>query len=235
MQILTRNEATHRAAILEVSAIDVTVDVTGATDPSQATYPVTSVLTLVAREERTFIDIAGQVTSVLLNGAPHPFQDDEDRVWVEGLPVGQTITLEVRALAHYSRSGEGLHRYTDPEDGEVYLYTQFEPNDAHRAWPCIDQPDVKPAWTFHVVAPAEWVVFSNGVEVGAQPGDNGGLRRDFSATPPLSSYITAIVAGPWSVVEGGTWSGGASDGGHVELPLRLACRPATWTSRTSSR
>lgn len=224
MQILTRNEATHRAAILEVSAIDVTVDVTGATDPSQATYPVTSVLTLVAREERTFIDIAGEVTSVLLNGAPHPFQDDEDRVWVEGLPVGQTITLEVRALAHYSRSGEGLHRYTDPEDGEVYLYTQFEPNDAHRAWPCIDQPDVKPAWTFHVVAPAEWVVFSNGVEVGAQPGDNGGLRRDFSATPPLSSYITAIVAGPWSVVEGGTWSGGASDGGHVELPLRLACR-----------
>lgn len=224
MQILTRNEATHRAATLEVSAIDVTVDVTGATDPSQATYPVTSVLTLVAREERTFIDIAGQVTSVLLNGAEHPFGDDEDRVWVEGLPVGQTITLEVRALAHYSRSGEGLHRYTDPEDGEVYLYTQFEPNDAHRAWPCIDQPDVKPAWTFHVVAPAQWVVFSNGVEVGAQPVDNGGVRRDFSATPPLSSYITAIVAGPWSVVEGGTWSGGASDGGHVELELRLACR-----------
>ena len=224
MQILTRNEATHRAATLEVSAIDVTVDVTGATDPSQATYPVTSVLTLVAREERTFIDIAGQVTSVLLNGAEHPFEDDEDRVWVEGLPVGQTIALEVRALAHYSRSGEGLHRYTDPEDGEVYLYTQFEPNDAHRAWPCIDQPDVKPAWTFHVVAPAQWVVFSNGVEVGAQPVDNGGVRRDFSATPPLSSYITAIVAGPWSVVEGGTWSGGASDGGHVELELRLACR-----------
>ena len=224
MQILTRNEATHRAATLEVSAIDVTVDVTGATDPSQVTYPVTSVLTLVAREERTFIDIAGQVTSVLLNGAEHPFEDDEDRVWVEGLPVGQTITLEVRALAHYSRSGEGLHRYTDPEDGEVYLYTQFEPNDAHRAWPCIDQPDVKPAWTFHVVAPAQWVVFSNGVEVGAQPVDNGGVRRDFSATPPLSSYITAIVAGPWSVVEGGTWSGGASDGGHVELELRLACR-----------
>ena len=224
MQILTRNEATHRAATLEVSAIDVTVDVTGATDPSQATYPVTSVLTLVAREERTFIDIAGQVTSVLLNGAEHPFEDDEDRVWVEGLPVGQTITLEVRALARYSRSGEGLHRYTDPEDGEVYLYTQFEPNDAHRAWPCIDQPDVKPAWTFHVVAPAQWVVFSNGVEVGAQPVDNGGVRRDFSATPPLSSYITAIVAGPWSVVEGGTWSGGASDGGHVELELRLACR-----------
>ena len=217
MQILTRNEATHRAATLEVSAIDVTVDVTGATDPSQATYPVTSVLTLVAREERTFIDIAGQVTSVLLNGAEHPFEDDEDRVWVEGLPVGQTITLEVRALAHYSRSGEGLHRYTDPEDGEVYLYTQFEPNDAHRAWPCIDQPDVKPAWTFHVVAPAQWVV-------GARPVDNGGVRRDFSATPPLSSYITAIVAGPWSVVEGGTWSGGASDGGHVELELRLACR-----------
>ena len=224
MQILTRNEAAHRAATLEVSSIDVTVDVSGAADSSQETYPVTSVLTLTAREERTFIDIVGQVRAVLLNGAEHPFEDDEDRVWVSGLPVGESFTLEVRALAHYSRSGEGLHRYTDPEDGEVYLYTQFEPNDAHRAWPCIDQPDVKPEWTFHVIAPPSWVVFSNGVEVGAAPAGDDAVRHDFSATPPLSSYITAVVAGPWAVIDGGTWSGGASDGGHVELPLRLACR-----------
>ncbi len=224
MQILTRNEATHRAATLEVSSIDVTVDVSGAADPSQETFPVTSVLSLTAREERTFIDIAGQVCAVLLNGAEHPFEDEEDRVWVSGLPVGESLTLEVRALARYSRSGEGLHRYTDPEDGEVYLYTQFEPNDAHRAWPCIDQPDVKPEWTFHVIAPPSWVVFSNGVEVGATPAGNDAVRHDFSATPPLSSYITAVVAGPWAVIDGGTWSGGASDGGHVELPLRLACR-----------
>ena len=224
MQILTRNEATHRAATLEVSSIDVTVDVSGAADSSQETYPVTSVLTLTAREERTFIDIVGQVRAVLLNGAEHPFEDDEDRVWVSGLPVGESFTLEVRALAHYSRSGEGLHRYTDPEDGEVYLYTQFEPNDAHRAWPCIDQPDVKPEWSFHVIAPPSWVVFSNGVEVGAAPAGDDAVRHDFSATPPLSSYITAVVAGPWAVIDGGTWSGGASDGGHVELPLRLACR-----------
>ena len=224
MQILTRNEATHRAATLEVSSIDVTVDVSGAADPSQETFPVTSVLTLTAREERTFIDVAGQVCAVLLNGAEHPFEDEEDRVWVSGLPVGESLTLEVCALARYSRSGEGLHRYTDPEDGEVYLYTQFEPNDAHRAWPCIDQPDVKPEWTFHVIAPPSWVVFSNGVEVGAAPAGNDAVRHDFSATPPLSSYITAVVAGPWAVIDGGTWSGGASDGGHVELPLRLACR-----------
>ena len=224
MQILTRNEATHRAATLEVSSIDVTVDVSVAADPSQETFPVTSVLTLTAREERTFIDIAGQVCAVLLNGAEHPFEDEEDRVWVSGLPVGESLRLEVRALARYSRSGEGLHRYTDPEDGEVYLYTQFEPNDAHRAWPCIDQPDVKPEWTFHVIAPPSWVVFSNGVEVGAAPAGNDAVRHDFSATPPLSSYITAVVAGPWAVIDGGTWSGGASDGGHVELPLRLACR-----------
>ena len=224
MQILTRNEATHRAATLEVSSIDVTVDVSVAADPSQETFPVTSVLTLTAREERTFIDIAGQVCAVLLNGAEHPFEDEEDRVWVSGLPVGESLTLEVRALARYSRSGEGLHRYTDPEDGEVYLYTQFEPNDAHRAWPCIDQPDVKPEWTFHVIAPPSWVVFSNGVDVGAAPAGNDAVRHDFSATPPLSSYITAVVAGPWAVIDGGTWSGGASDGGHVELPLRLACR-----------
>lgn len=224
MQILTRNEAAHRAGILDVLAIDVTVDLSGAQDSSQATYPVTSILTLTSCEERTFIDIVGQVSDVFLNGVEHPFEHDEDRVWVAGLPVGETITLEVRALAYYSRSGEGLHRYTDPEDAEVYLYTQFEPNDAHRAWPCIDQPDVKPAWTFHVIAPSSWVIFSNGVEVAREEAGAGTARHDFSTTPPLSSYITALVAGPWAVIDGGTWSGGACDGGHVELPLRLACR-----------
>jgi len=224
MQILTRNEAAHRAGILDVLAIDVTVDLSGAQDSSQATYPVTSILTLTSCEERTFIDIVGQVSDVFLNGVEHPFEHDEDRVWVAGLPVGETITLEVRALAYYSRSGEGLHRYTDPEDAEVYLYTQFEPNDAHRAWPCIDQPDVKPAWTFHVIAPSSWGVFSNGVEVACEEAGAGAARHDFSTTPPLSSYITALVAGPWAVIDGGTWSGGACDGGHVELPLRLACR-----------
>ena len=225
MQILTRNEATHRAAHLHVSAIDVVVDIRGAQDTTIPTYPVTSTLTMTSDEERTFIDIVGDVTEVLLNGHPHPFEDDEDRVWVAGLPVGEPVTLEVRALARYSRSGEGLHRYTDPEDGEVYLYTQFEPNDAHRAWPCVDQPDVKPEWTFHVIAPAGWVVSSNGIETGVEAVDErGALRHDFTATRPLSSYITAIVAGPWAVIEGGTWSGGASDGGHADLALRLLCR-----------
>ena len=75
-----------------------------------------------------------------------------------------------------------------------------------------------------MIAPPSWVVFSNGVEVGATPAGNDAVRHDFTATPPLSSYITAVVAGPWAVIDGGTWSGGASDGGHVELPLRLACR-----------
>ena len=201
------------------------VDIRDAKDTTIPTYPVTSTLTMMSEEERTFIDIAGQVTQVLLNGEPHAFDDDEDRVWIGGLPVGETVTLEVRALARYSRSGEGLHRYTDPEDGEVYLYTQFEPNDAHRAWPCVDQPDVKPEWTFHVIAPAGWVVSSNGVETAVEAVDDlGALRHDFTATRPLSSYITAIVAGPWAVIEGGTWSGGASDGGHADLPLRLLCR-----------
>lgn len=182
MQILTRNEANHRAAHLNVSAIDVIVDLRAAANTQVSTYPVTSRLTMSSLEERTFIDIVGQVTDVLVNGTSHDFEDDEDRVWVGDLPVGEPFTLEVRALASFSRSGEGLHRYVDPEDGEVYLYTQFEPNDAHRAWPCIDQPDVKPEWTFHVIAPREWVVSSNGVEVSCEPIQGEALRHDFSAT-----------------------------------------------------
>ena len=104
MQILTRNEATHRAAHLHVSAIDVVVDIRDAQDTTNPTYPVTSTLTLTSDEERTFIDIAGEVGEVLLNGEPHAFDDDEDRVWVGGLPVGETRACTATPIPRTVRS-----------------------------------------------------------------------------------------------------------------------------------
>ena len=224
MQILSRNEASDRSGNIELSSVDVTVDVSGAPELAREDYPVTSRLALTTASPRLFIDVVGRVDAVRIDGEDRAFTAEEDRVWIDGVPTGAPVEIEVDARCRYSRTGEGLHRYQDPEDGLVYLYTQFEPNDAHRAWPCIDQPDVKPEWTFHVIAPREWVVSSNGVEVSCEPIQGEALRHDFSATRPLSSYITAIVAGPWAIIDGGTWSGGASDGGHAQLALRLLCR-----------
>ena len=43
----------------------------------------------------------------------------------------------------YDHTGDGFHQFKDPEDGEEYLYSNFEPYEAHRLFPCFDQPDIK--------------------------------------------------------------------------------------------
>ena len=221
---LTRSQARQRAQTVSVSHIDVTVDLTRAGDLDETHYPVTSVFTMTLNRPSTFVDVVGTVDEVLVDDAPHAFHHDGSRLDLDDLPISRPITLTVRAHCSFSRTGEGLHRYLDPEDHRIYLYTQFEPTDARRAWPCMDQPDIKPPWTFHVLAPKEWTVTSNGIDT---PTDAGTfIRHDFSTTPPLSSYITAVVAGQWAVVDGGTWEGGAGDGTHVAIPLRLMCRAA---------
>lgn len=237
MYSLTRADAAMRSSVVVPDSITVHLDLSSADDPDCPTFPVTSVLTLTVTEPETFLDIIGSVEEVLVDGVARPVDHDGARLWVRELPVGQPVEITVRARCEYSRTGEGLHRYVDPEDSRTYLYTQFEPADARRAWPCLDQPDLKARWTFHVTAPEGWVVASNGAEVTGSddvldgPTEPSRVRtHHFAPTPPLSSYITAVVAGEWAVVEGGTWSGGATgpgaDGRHVDVPLRLMCRRA---------
>lgn len=223
MQILTRDEARTRSSSLKLHSIHVAVDLREAENPQVTHYPVTSVLSVTLSVPDFFIDVVGEVDDVRVNGASHPFVHEEDRVVLSGLAVGEAI-IEVRARCLFSRTGEGLHRYVDPEDERTYLYTQFEPNDAHRAWPCLDQPDLKARWSFTVIAPQEWSIASNGAQVSSEDHADGSATHVFAETPPLSSYLTAIVAGPWAVIDGGVWTGGASDGQRVDIPLRLMCR-----------
>lgn len=225
MQCLTRAEAQERSANITLEAMEVDLDLTHAADTDSLTYPVTSALTLTTASPRVVVDVAGAVEEVRIDGVTVPFTHAEERLVVGGVPTGRRLTVEVVARCDYSRTGEGLHRYVDPEDGRVYLYTHFEPNDAHRAWPCLDQPDIKPSWTFHVTAPAEWVVTSNGPEESREEVGAGVVRHSFAPTPPLSAYISAVVAGQWHVVDGGTWRGRAGEEGpEVEVPLRVMCR-----------
>ena len=223
MYVLTREDARQRSASIKVRHIDVSLDLSGATRESH--FPVCSHMTLVTATPDLFIDCAGIVQQVSVNGIAVPYTHDGERIDLHELPTDQEITISVDAQCRYSTTGEGLHRYRDPEDGRYYLYTQFEPEDAHRAWPCFDQPDIKPQWTFHVIAPSFWVVTSNGVATTTDL-EESNTRWDFSTTPPLSSYITAVVAGQWAIVDGGTWEGSAGDGASACLDLRLMCRQA---------
>ena len=130
----------------------------------------------------------------------------------------------------YSRTGEGLHRFTDPADGGVYLYSDLETFDAHRIYACFDQPDLKATFEFSVIAPDGWLVVSN-MAAGRSPREpaSGGRRWHFPPTPLMSTYITAIVAGPYHQVTQRARR-------HPARASTAASRwPATWTRTRSSR
>jgi aminopeptidase N len=119
----------------------------------------------------------------------------------------------VEADAVYMRTGEGLHRFVDPVDGSVYLYSQFETFDAHRMYACFDQPDLKAVFRLVVHAPRDWVVISNGA-VASCPAEGEAGTWTFAETPRISTYITALVAGPYSSVHDE----------HDGIPLGIYCR-----------
>jgi aminopeptidase N, Streptomyces lividans type len=201
---LTRAEARERADLLSVAAYDVALDLT--TGPT--TFRTRSTVTFAASVDgaSTFIDlIAASVEQITLNGesldpATH---FDGVRVQLPALRSGPN-ELTIDATGVYMNTGEGLHRFVDPVDNEVYLYTQFEVADCRRMFAVFEQPDLKATYAFAVTAPAHWQVISN--EPTPEPLATGmvdGVLHatwTFAPTPSMSCYITALVAGPYDVV-----------------------------------
>ena len=227
-QNLGRDEAAARSALITTHSYDVSLDVRQAADPNVAGYTSRSVITFSASEPgaSTFVDfIAGSVHSVFLNGKGLAVADivDGSRIRLDNLQPENQVTVTGTAL--YSTSGEGLHRFVDPADGQCYLYTQYEPADARRVFANFEQPDLKAEFTFHVMAPSGWQVASNGAEVlrTQLTSDPATSRWDFAPTQAMSTYITSILAGPYFKAED-AWTGTLGDGTALELPLALYCR-----------
>ena len=149
---------------------------------------------------------------ITLNGAPVGLDAfDGDRIALDGLAASNV--LRVGADCAYSRSGEGLHRFTDPADERVYLYSDLETFDAHRVYACFDQPDMKATYELTVTAPADWLVVSN-MAPESSIADGEAPRWHFPPTPVMPTYITAIAAGPYHVVRDE----------HDGIPLGVYCR-----------
>ncbi|MEU7641195.1 aminopeptidase N [Streptomyces sp. NPDC039016] len=219
---LTREEAQERARLLTVDAYDIELDLSGAQDGGTF-RSVTTVRFDVAGEDgaESFIDlVAPTVHEVVLNGtaldAAAVFQDS--RIALAGLRQGRN-ELRVVADCGYTNSGEGLHRFVDPVDQQAYLYTQFEVPDARRVFASFEQPDLKATFRFTVTAPRGWTVISNSPT--PEPGGADGTVWEFAPTPRISTYITALIAGPYHSVHS-TWDG--ADGRSV--PLGIYCRPS---------
>ena len=222
---LTRIETAERANLINVHDYRVELDLT----TSDTTFRSVSTVNFSAHTPgaHTWIDLIAQsVQRIELNGEELPVDSYQDsRIPLPHLQAENTLTVDATCI--YSHSGEGLHRATDPADGEVYLYSQFEVPDSRRMYAVFEQPDLKATFQFAVTAPNHWHVFSVSPEPAPvaiegsdhNTGSSTVARWEFTPTERISSYLTCIVAGPY---QGETSSYISTDGRTI--PMGTYCR-----------
>jgi aminopeptidase N len=206
--------AVHYPAVEYAVALDLT---DGAGRPGTDTFTSTTTVRFACTEPgaSSWIDVvAERVHSAVLNGTELDVSNyrEEDGIALPNLAAHNELT--VRADCRYMNTGEGLHRFVDPVDQAVYLYSQFETADAKRMFTCFDQPDIKGRYQLTVTAAPDWKVISNAVIEDSSPAPDGGLTHRFATSEILSTYLVALIAGPYA-----SWHDE-----HDGIPLGIYCR-----------
>ncbi|MDP0398724.1 aminopeptidase N [Tsukamurella strandjordii] len=217
---LTQVQAAERASIVDVARYAIDLDLTdGSNSPGTGTFGSTTTITFGATAgAETFIDLIASDVTATLNGAPVDVSGYTEEQGLRLTGLAEQNELVVSGRFHYSNTGEGLHRFTDPTDDAVYLYSQFETADAKRMFACFDQPDLKAVFDVTVTAPSSWTVVSNGAESATATLATGAQQWTFVTTEPMSTYLVALIAGPYAV-----WKDAYTDE-HGTIDLRLFCR-----------
>ncbi|MFF0227534.1 aminopeptidase N [Streptomyces sp. NPDC004629] len=210
MSVLTRDEAHNRAQLLDVHRYTIELDLTTGDETFDSRTAITFSVRADATNTDTFVEVKpAELRSVTLDGQPlDPDSLDENRLPLKNLAAGEH-ELRVDARMRYSRTGEGMHRFTDPSDGETYVYTQLFMDDVQRVFAAFDQPDLKAVFELSVTAPESWTVLANGVTEHLGAG-----RWQAAPTPLISTYLVAVAAGPWHSVRTQ----------HRGLPFGIHCR-----------
>jgi aminopeptidase N len=192
---LTRDEAVERARLIAVERYDIAVDVTDMAEGDAIRSASTITFTCSSPGASTFVDCVAEVESATLNGdAVSAGAVADGRIALSELRADNVLVVE--SVQRQTKHGAGVKRCVDPSDKQVYVWTTFEPDDARRVWACFDQPDLKAKFAFTVTAPENWVVTSN--SAGPTVETVGDARRwTFPDTPPLSTYVPVVNAGPF--------------------------------------
>jgi aminopeptidase N len=212
---LSRGDAERRAALVRDPEYDLSLTLDA--DKKDFSGRETLRFELSAPADDLTVDFeGGKIESLSVNGETAAAPEAGAAFFVlpkKSLRAGANV-VELSYAHPYSVDGAGLYRFKDAEDGRVYLYTNFEPYDAHRLFPCFDQPDLKAVYALTVDAPADWSVVSTAGDEKIEP--SGGARRKwtFARTQKLSTYVFSVHAGPYHV-----WTSSAA-----AVPLRLFAR-----------
>ncbi|MBE8521757.1 aminopeptidase N [Amycolatopsis sp. H6(2020)] len=219
---LTRDQAKLRADLLDVTGYDIELDLTdGHGRPGEKTFASTTTVRFSSARagESTWVDlVADRVHSATLNGADVDVSAYVEDKGIALAGLAESNELTVTADCRYMNTGEGLHRFVDPVDDGVYLYTQFETADAKRMFACFDQPDLKSVYRLTVIAPKDWKVVSNAIAESAEETPEGAVRTVFKESERISTYLVALVAGPYA-----EWRDEYTDE-HKTIPLGIYCR-----------
>ena len=212
---ISRSEAQERSAHLAISDYNVTIDVTHG--PEFFIAKTIAHFTCNQPGYKTFIDAVGKrIISATLNGvAVDTSTYDGETLYLENLALQNELIVEIEAI--YSKSGEGLQYSVDPADGEVYLYSQGETAYIRRMYPCFDQPDLKATYSLTTIVPSHWEVISNSPSTARTDIGGGKNKWEFAPTPRISTYITALIAGPYAHVHD-------EYKGSKTIPLGIYCR-----------
>ena len=213
LNLLTEAEAQARGAQIANAAYELSLSL----QLGRPDYEGTAVVRFAHADPTagTFLDFTGkEILRLEVNGAEVEQRWERNRLLLDGALLAEQNEVRIRYRNDYDHVGAGLHQFVDPEDGAEYLYTHFEPFDAHRLFPCFDQPDIKATYALEVVAPSEWQVVGNYPVASEEAEADGRVRRTYVETPRLSSYLLALVAGPYEHFED-RWG---------DTPLRVYCR-----------
>ncbi|XYI00992.1 aminopeptidase N [Sorangium sp. So ce1128] len=210
--VLTQQEAEERAARIGSARYELSLDLSrggsGYRGEAIAYFDVRG-------RGDTFIDFRGRrIERLEINGVEVEPEWSDCRLRLPGKLLDPETRVRVVYENDYDHTGDGFHHFRDPEDGEDYLYTDLEPFSAHRLFPCFDQPDIKASYRLSVTAPEDWEIIGNARVTRTFAAGPGRSTRVFEETTRFSTYIFALIAGPYS---------GVRDE-HRGIPLGLYCR-----------
>jgi aminopeptidase N len=196
--VLTRDDAIARAARISDVSYALEFDLSAGLDSYGGRARIQA--SVADTSAPLWIDFIGRIEACTVNGERVEPEHRGTRLWLPADRLEPRTVVAVDYRNEYDHTGDGFHRFRDPEDGEEYVYSNFQPFAAHRLFPCFDQPDLKASYDLAVTAPDAWEVVSATSIVSSEQGANGRTRHTFGRSAPFSTYLFALVAGPWHAI-----------------------------------